>query len=472
MTRDTEEVGPATRHTVTVGGEPLAFTARAERVVLTAEDETVLGDAWTFSYLREDPGPSRPVVFLVNGGPGCSSAWLHVSGLGPWGAVVPDDLASAPVVSAPLAVSPDTILDVTDLVFVDPVGTGFARRAADVPVELVAGADRDAALTAQVVLAWIARHGRYDAPIFLLGESYGTIRVALTATALLDAGGPVVAGVAMLGQCLNAQETTQRPGNPVGFAAALPFLAAAAWYHGRGAHSADALDEVVRRAHEFALGPYSAALWGGSRSPELVDALAGLTGLPPEQLVARRLRIDKEDFRRTLLADQGLTLGLTDARYTVPAPRPGAIEPETDAAAIRIDPVVFAATRTLLAEHVGIADVHPYRFSIPAHEGWDYLEASAVGRWGGSARPSPFAVFDYPAHLSALLRANARARLFFGTGHFDALTTVGSLEHLLAQYGLPRDRIVEHRYPAGHMMYTDAASRAALARDLRAFVQG
>ncbi|MGN6426684.1 MAG: S10 family serine carboxypeptidase-like protein [Leifsonia sp.] len=457
------------RRTLTAGGQTIAFTALAERFPLTGDDDTELGDAWTFSYLRDECGPARPVLFLFNGGPGCSSAWLHVSGLGPWAAAVPGDLTAAPTAAGALEASTDSILDVADLVFVDPVGTGFARQAPGA-AERVTGADRDAALTAQLVLAWILRHRRSAAPVYLLGESYGTIRAALTATALVAAGAPAPAGVAMLGQCLNAQETTQRPGNAAGFVAALPFLAATAWFHGRGAHGADPLETVAARAHAFAVGEYAAALGTEAWSPELVERLAGFTGLSADDLRARRLRVDKEDFRRALLADRGLAVGLTDSRYTVRAPRPAVAEPEVDAASVRIDPVVFAATRELLSDVFGIEDVRPYRFSVAAHEGWDYLEATAVGRFGGSALPSPFAVFDYPAHLSALLRANPDARLFFGTGHFDALTTVGSLEHLLAQYGLPRERIVDRRYPAGHMMYTDRPSRAALAGDLRTFL--
>jgi len=133
--------------------------------------------------------------------------------------------------------------------------------------------------------------------------------------------------------------------------------------------------------------------------------------------------------------------------------------------------VYSAAMHTLFTRELGLPAA-PYRFAAPAHERWNYLEASAVTRFGGSALPSPFAIFDYPAHLGAYLRANPAGRLFFGTGHFDTLTTVGSLQHLLTQYGLPRERISEGRYPAGHMMYTDPASLTALASDLRAFLNG
>ena len=246
------------RHRVSAGGGEVAFAAIAERVALRdARDAAVLGDAWTFAYVREPVDPARPVLFLFNGGPGCASPWLHLSGLAPWRAAVPERLDAAPELAAALQPSADSIIDVADLVVIDPADTGFSRLPEGVDPALVSGADRDAALTAQIVRGWLERHGRAAAPIFLLGESYGTIRATLTATALRDAGTPV-AGVAMLGQCVNAQETTQRPGNPAGFVAAVPLLAAVAWYHGRSAHARLTLDEVVEAAHAFAVTDYAA----------------------------------------------------------------------------------------------------------------------------------------------------------------------------------------------------------------------
>ena len=188
-------------------------------------------------------------------------------------------------------------------------------------------------------------------------------------------------------------------------------------------------------------------------------------------LRARRLRVDKEEYRTLLLADRGEVLGLTDARYVLPVAPPAGWQPHADAADARIDPVYTAAVHALFTKKLGLP-VAPYRSAAPAHERWNYLESSAVARFGGSALPSPFAIFDYPAHLAAYLRVNPAGRLFFGTGHYDTLTTVGSLQHLLTQYGLPRARITEGRYPAGHMMYTDPAALTALSSDLRAFLQG
>jgi len=457
-------VSTLTRHEV--GGVP--FAAHVESWDVEA-DGRIVADAWTFAYVREPVDRTRPVLFLFNGGPGCASMWLHLSGLGPWRADVPQDLDAQASVSPALTESAHTLLDDVDLVFIDPATTGFSRLADGAEPADISGVERDAALTAQVIGRWLRRHGRLGSPVALLGESYGTVRAPLTATAL-RASGILVTRIALLGQCLNAQETNQRAGNAAGYVAALPFLAATAWFHGRSAHGEKTLDDVTRAAHAFAVRDYTLALGESHPAAAVVDTLAGFTGLTPMQLRERRLRVDKEEFRRLLLADRGRTVGLTDARYTVATGSDR--EPWVDAAEVQLDPIFTAALHELLTGPLGLREEREYRVAVPAHAQWNYLEASALRRFDASPMPSPFAVFDYPAHLSALFRADARARVFIGTGHFDALTTVGAVEHLKAQYGLPADRLVERRYAAGHMMYSDPASLAALSADLRAFLRG
>ncbi|MCR2817399.1 hypothetical protein NQ166_00970 [Microbacterium sp. zg.Y1090] len=431
-------------------------------------DDRVVADAWTFGYVTEPIDRARPVLFLFNGGPGVASMWLHLSGLGPFKADTPVDLDAPASATSPLVPSAHTLLDEVDLVFVDPANTGFSRLADGAEPSEATGVDRDAALTAQVIRRWLRRHGRFASPVALLGESYGTVRAPLTATALRQ-DGIIVTRIALLGQCLNTQEVNQRAGNAAGYVAALPFLAATAWFHGRSAHADLTLDEVTRTAHAFAVRDYALALGEAEPAGAVVDTLAGFTGLTPAQLRCRRLRVDKEEFRRILLADAGRTVGLTDTRYTIAAGDER--EPYLDAADVRLAPVFTAALHELFTGPLGLSVERDYRPAVSSHRYWNYLEASALHRFDASPTPSPFAVFDYPAHLSALFRADPRTRVFIGTGHFDALTTVGAVEHLKAQYGLPADRISEGRYPAGHMMYSDPASLAALSADLRAFLR-
>ena len=172
-----QAVAHTSRHRVSAGGEEVSFAAIAEQVALTDQrDAAALGDAWTFAYVREPVDPARPVLFLFNGGPGCASPWLHLSGLAPWRAAVPERLDAAPDLGAALQSSTDSLIDIADLVVIDPADTGFSRLPEGVDPALISGADRDAALTAQIVRGWLTRHDRIASPVFLLGESYGTIR--------------------------------------------------------------------------------------------------------------------------------------------------------------------------------------------------------------------------------------------------------------------------------------------------------
>jgi carboxypeptidase C (cathepsin A) len=421
------------------------------------------GTCWTLSVVAATP-TVRPVVFVFNGGPGVSSMWLQLSGLAPWRAAVSTDLCAAPDTSEPLEVIGSSLFDSADLVFVDPPGTGLDPHPA--PAHAL-GAEPDAALFADAIATWLADNGREEADVFLLGESYGTIRAALI-SARLERRHPTfrLRGIALLGQCLNAQEVTQRPGNYAGYVAALPFVAATAWYHGLGAHGGRPLEDVVSEAREFAVTEYATALTSGSWPAAVRQALAGLSGLAPETLAEQRHRIDKEWFRRNVLATSGEHVGLTDSRYRLSSE---AAELD-DAASSRLEPT-FAAART---------ELHSFFFNVPrptgfteayeAHEAWNYQEASAEHEFGGSPLPSPFALFDYPRHLGTFLEADPSRRVFIGTGHFDALTTVGGVDHLLAQYGLPNGRFDRHEYPAGHMMYSDPATSDALIRDLKQFL--
>lgn len=460
------------------GGAGARFTGHLERHAVRAGDGSPIGSAFTTTYLLGPAaGSERPVTFVFNGGPGVSSVWLHFGGVGPYRVAVPTALREGILPPYRLEENPGSLLAATDLVFIDPIRTGYGALDDGADPALVAGVEGDVAHVADIILAWLERHGRLGSRVFLVGESYGTIRASLLATRLLGRDNSVaVEGVALIGQALNVQETTQRPGNVVGFVAAVPFLAATAHFHGRGAHGGRPLTEVVEAAHRWSLERLGPVLLRGDQVPpaelaEVAAEFAGFCGLPQEELVRRRLRVSKEDYRRMLLADEGAVLGLTDTRYTLPTAVPGVAGPEFEPTSVHLDAAYTAISHRFFVESLGAPAHVRYRLADPTtHEGWDYQEASAVGAFGGSPMPSPFALFDYPAHLRSWMRVNPGARLFVGTGHYDSLTTVGAARHLLAQNGLPGDRVVERHYEGGHMMYTDPAAAARLGADLREFI--
>ncbi|MFF3501115.1 S10 family peptidase [Streptomyces sp. NPDC003247] len=431
------------------------------------------------AYVRDtdDSSPSgdRPVLFAFNGGPGSSSALLHLGGLGPVRASFPTDLSDRSPGPFPLEANPGSVLDVADLVFLDAVNTGYGVAEAGRDAAGVYGVDGDSACFAAVITAWLLEEDRLHAPTFLLGESYGTIRAPMVARRLLSQTTSIaVNGIVLLGQAVNVQETAQRPTNVIGTVAALPYMAATAWYHGRSRAGGADVDEVSWAAHEFAMTEYLPALIRGSLLPDserraVAERLAQLTGITPEHLLRSRLRIHTDEFRRRVLQDEGLILGSSDSRYTRPAPDERRGEAVADPASAAIMPGLTAATVRYYRDHLDVPDKAYRMMDAEAYRNWVWHDPASPHPLMGS-QPSPFAVFDYAACLSGYLKANPAAHLLIGTGHYDSLTTVGMVEHLVTQNDLPAERLHRKTYGSGHMMYTDPDACAQLNDDLREFI--
>ncbi|QYM65415.1 S10 family serine carboxypeptidase-like protein [Microbacterium sp. Se5.02b] len=299
----------------------LEYVARVEELPLRRSDGTRQGTLSAFSYTVNAPG--RPVVFLTNGGPGVSSIYLHLSGIGPWRARIPVDPDDAGQPPYGIEESPSSILDVADLVFLDAPGTGFGTFADDADHALLRTVEGDADAIAAAIGDWRDRHGRWDAPTYFLGESYGTLRAAFLATNPHGMDTAPLAGIALLGQAVNIQETQDRPGSIVGALANLPYKAATAWYHGIGSRRHATVEDATEDALDFARGDLAAAMLQGDELPAadrdaVAERLSAMIGIPAEELVRDRLWISKTDFRERLLAGQ--VLGVTDSRYTAPPP--------------------------------------------------------------------------------------------------------------------------------------------------------
>lgn len=407
-------------------------------------------------------GSGRPVIFAFNGGPGASSTFLHLGVLGPARLDVPQDPAAPLPAHAPLAPNANALLDLADIVFLDPPGTGFStREGADAQYyNSVAG---DARAVAQAVDAWLAANGRRDAPVYILGESYGTIR----AVAMLDAfaaleSAPSIRGVVLLGQALNMIETSQRPDNIISYVVSLPSLAAIACYHGKAAQPCTPgaiAEEAARFAHE----DYLPALFAGAALPaaerrRIAARLEELSGIPAAFYLAHDLRISKERFRVELLRAQGKVVGRYDARYLAPRP--------ADAGPV-VGPDAFSAVSDL------------YRRAMPAYldallpgaRGADYkVIARPGGTWRYGGADSPFSDWPFMETVERAAAADRCLRLFVGTGVFDLTTTIGAADYLFAQSSLPAARYRAEEYGAGHMFYSDAAAREAFLADMRAFI--
>ncbi|WP_431792178.1 S10 family serine carboxypeptidase-like protein [Microbacterium paraoxydans] len=449
----------------------LDYTVRLEELPLRRSGGTAQGTLSAFSYTVDAPG--RPVLFLTNGGPGVSSMYLHLSGIGPWRARIPVGPGDDGLPPYGIQESPSTILDAADLVFLDAPGTGFGVFAEGADRSGFRTVEGDADAVAAAIGDWRDRHGRWDAPTFFLGESYGTLRAAFLATNPHGMDTAPLSGIALLGQAVNIQETQDRPGNIVGALANLPFKAAVAWYHGVGSREHPSVEDAIAAALDFARGDLAAAMLQGDELPTAERAavaarLSAMIGIPADELVRDRLWIGKSDFRARLLP--GEVLGVTDSRYRAPAADRRLGELDADPTDVALSPRYVTGLARLLREAFGDAPEELYRFVDPdAGRDWDWQEqgGAAFPTYG---RPSPFHTYPYPARLSRWMKQNAQARLFIGTGVYDALTTVGAADHLLRHFDLPRARTRSHAYRAGHMMYSDPEVSAQLNADLRAFL--
>lgn len=457
-------VGFTTRHEGRFNGRRVPYVARVAETLTPAADKRPAARFVTTAYVAEPNDPARPVIFFFNGGPIVASSYLHIGGFGPKRYDPPRDVAAAVPEPYALIDNADSLLDVADLVFVDPPETGFSRLV-DEGERIAAYSDQaDSRMTAGFIEAWLNAAGREASPRYVAGESYGTLRAAMTA-GLLSQTRPLD-GVILLGQALNMIETSQRRSNIVSYAINLAALTAIAAFHGRIPGSAD-MRARIEESWTFGMTDYLAALQQGNALAEterqaVAKRLEVLTGVSATYYLAHRLIISKAEFCDELLRDQGLILAMYDARYSGRAPQPGqrSEDPYNKVNAM-IPPLLAAHMTDNLGVTLPMAD---YRASAPRPGAWAYQPTSGAG--------GPFDDYDYDQGIAKAMAANPRFRLMLGTGVFDTTTTLGTARYLAAQATYPRDRIVLKEYEGGHMAYSNPDARTAMARDLRAFIAG
>ncbi len=456
----------------------LEYTFDLDYFPVRSDSGKQIGSASVFGYVADVPDEERvrrPVTFVFNGGPGASSAFLHLSGIGPKRIAFPEDLSAGARPPYAIEESVHSYFDVSDLVFIDPVNTGYGRTVSDTEIDALYSLEGDARYFGAIVRAWLAREGRWNSPKYILGESYGTHRAPFLASALMGFDCVPLDGIILLGQALNVQETMERPGNVCGAIAGLPVKAVTAWYHGIGAQAYSSADEVVDAALEFAFGEFASALMKGNRlseseRTEIAEKLERLTGIPAKTYTRHRLCLGKERFRNELFSERRLVVGVTDSRYLGVAVDDSVGEAPFEPDYVQILPAYTSGINCYLGQTLGIGHETEYRLVDPqATPRWDWSDTGSKN-FMQMGKPSPFETYPYVARLTQFMKQVPHARLFIGTGIYDTLTTIGAVEHLLRQYELPLERVTERRYPAGHLMYTDRLACEQLNRDLRRFV--
>ena len=454
-----------TRHEMTLAGKPLKYTATTGFIPLKDDKGETEATIFFMAYTRDDAGPvgKRPLTFAFNGGPGSASLWLHLGAIGPRKVDFPD-MAEFPAPPFQLVDNPSTWLDDSDLVFIDPVGTGYSRAAKPELNRKFHGLQGDLDSVGEFIRLYLTRNDRWGSPLFLAGESYGTTRAAGLSDKLVDRG-IAVNGIVLISTVLNFQTLSTNKGNDLAYILFLPTYTATAWYHKklspeRQSDRAATLAEVIHWAET----DYTLALMQGDRlapekRKEIARTLADYTGLDPVYVERSNLRIEPTRFRKELLRDRGRTVGRLDSRFLGYDELGVTDRPEDDPSNSAIRPAFTSAFNQYIRGELG------YKSDIPY-----FVLGEGVGQWdyGTTGRIAA----DTSEALRSSWTQNPHLKVLVASGYYDLATPFRAAEYTFAHMGIDpafRQRLKVEEYEAGHMMYLHAASLAKLKADVAAF---
>lgn len=473
LEEDLEEVvirpdAVTTEHVIQLGGREIEYTATAGTLPLYNEsDGKVEAQVFHVAYMAKNAdSATRPIFFLFNGGPGSSSVWLHLGAFGPKRVLTgdADDLAKPPW---RLGENDASLLDVADLVFIDPVSTGFSRAEEGVSHDRFHGIDQDASSVAKFIRLFITRHDRWNSPKYIGGESYGTVRSAALARELQDGQGIYLNGILLVSSILDFGTVRTSGGNDLPYALYLPTMAAAAWYHGKvDRERYPDLDSVISASESFAIEKFLPALAKGSslssdETDVVVEKLHEFTGLSQQMLRRSNLRVGPTRFRKELLRDRATIIGRFDARFKGPAVDESSNSPAYDPSYTAIVGPYTATLNEYLRADLGYRSDIPYEILTGNVQPWDYSRfenrfVSVAGR------------------LRDAVVKNPSLRVFQASGYFDLATPHFAADYVIEHMLLPTDfraHIETKYYPAGHMMYLNDALRVELSKDVRAWIE-
>ncbi|OAI46965.1 peptidase S10 [Planctomycetaceae bacterium SCGC AG-212-F19] len=457
------------RHSITVGGAKLEYEATAGTLTLKDDDGKARASMFFVAYTKvgATPAKQRPLTFAFNGGPGSSAVWLHLGVLGPKRVVLEEKGKS---VAPPyrLVDNEATLLDQTDLVFIDPVSTGYSRPAAGVEAKLFHGVQEDIDSIGAFIRQYVTRFNRWESPKFLIGESYGTTRAAGLADHLQDREGISLNGIVLVSVVLNFGTIRFEEGNDLPYVLYLPGYTATAWYHKKlPADLQGDLKKALAEAEKFAVDEYAAALLKGntlsSAEQQRVSAkLARLTGLSEDYVRRSNLRIDSSRFRKELLREERRTVGRFDSRFPGMDLDAAGDRPEYDPSYIIVQGPFTALVNDYLRNELKYESDLEYRILTDKVQPWNY--GSARNRYLNTA----------PALRRAMTK-NPGLRVLVANGIYDLATPYFATRYTFNQLGLDPSlagNVTIEEYPAGHMMYINEASLTKLKGDVAKWLRG
>lgn len=457
---------PVTKNaTVTIAGKPVPYKVTAGKLTLKEEDGKGRASIFHVSYERTDikDKTNRPVLFAFNGGPGSSAVWLHIGVLGPKIVKLPGDGTQPPPPPVRVVDNPLSILDVADLVFVDPVSTGYSRAEKDVRPGDFHGLDGDVQSVGDFIRRWVTENERWASPKFILGESYGGVRVAGLSSHLQSRYGMSLNGVILLSSLLDFGTLRPSQGNDLTYMVYLPAMTGTAHFHKKIQGDRDVL---VKQATEFAFGEYAAALLKGNDLDEatrktLADKLSAFTGVSAKIWLDHDLRLDSTSYRAELLREEGKVIGRFDARVAWDTTDRAAQMPNYDPSYSLALGAFSTGILDYMGREIGYKEDMPYEILTSKVQPW---------RWESDGQ-----VVNVSDRLAMAMRDNPHLKVLVMGGYTDLATPPEGVAYSVRQMlNLPkgaRGNFTTTHYDGGHMFYLNPPDLEKSRKDLVDFIE-
>ena len=468
-----KEESSVTDHTIRIGDQTINYKATASTTLLKDNKDEPTALMYSTAYTRSDVKDlsQRPIAFIYNGGPGSASVWLHMGAFGPR-RVVTENASATPPAPYKIVDNTESLLDKTDMVFIDPVGTGFSHAVGKAQDKDFWGVDSDVRSLAQFISTYVSRNNRWNSPKFLIGESYGTFRSVALGNYLQTNSGMYINGIILISNVIDLGTLSFTPGDDRPYMFYLPTYAATAWYYKLLKNRPDDLVAFVASARQFAATDYAAALMKGSKisdseKADIAKKLSDFTGLSEDFLIKADLRVALPQFGAEILRSRGLTIGRYDARYSGPTYDLLTENSEFDPSFTAVVGAFTAAFNGYVREDLKFGQDKTYKV-LPSEpsQNWDWKHNSGFGNFFPGA----------PTVAGDLIRElidNPRLQIQIENGYFDMATPFFATEYTIEHALLPgntQDRVHLKYYNSGHMIYLHDEDRIKLKSNIASFI--
>ena len=468
-----KEESSVTEHTLKIGGQTIPYKATAATVLLKNDKDEPTALLYSTAYTRTDVKDTtqRPLSFIYNGGPGSASLWLHMGAFGPR-RVVTTDAEHTPPPPYKLVDNVSTLLDKTDMVFIDPVGTGFSHSVGKAQDKDFWGVDQDVKSLAQFISIYVNRNNRWNSPKFLIGESYGTFRSAALGNYLQQRDGMYLNGIDLISSVLDLGTISFHTGDDMSYIFYVPSYAATAWYHKVLADRPADQKSFIEEARQFAQTEYAAALIKGSRlgaseKAAVAKKLSRYTGLSEDYVTRANLRVNLPQFMEELQRARGLTTGRLDARYSGFTYNLLAETANSDPQSDAVTGAFTAVFNSYVRDELKFGQDKPYHaISSGVGNNWDWKHEGAGG-YGFPGSP------NVEGDLVQAMLTNPHLKVEVENGIYDLATPFFATEYTMEHLGLPeklQKNIRLQYYDAGHMMYVREEDLTKLKANIAAFI--